>query len=117
MTRDNVREILIQLRDIIKAEREYAKQLDIKAMQNAMAQKETLIQALGPVHQLHPEDKPIAKEIQTENRRNAFLFRATLNWIQDTMQFFGRKSVPTTYGQQGNTINTAMNGRLLSGRI
>jgi flagellar biosynthesis/type III secretory pathway chaperone len=117
MTRDNVRELLTQLRDIIQAEREYAKELNIQAMQQAMAQKQTLIEALGPVTELHPEDEALAREIQQENRRNAFLFRSTLNWIQDTMQFFGRKTVPTTYGQAGNAVNSTINGRLLSGRI
>ena len=55
--------------------------------------------------------------MQRENRRNAYLFRATLNWIQETMEFFGRKTVPATYNPRGVAQNAAMHGRLLSGRI
>ncbi len=117
MTRENVRELLVQLREVIRSEREYAKKLNMQAMQEAMQLKEELIQALAPIQQLHPEDELLAREIQEENRRNAFLFRATLNWIQDTMEFFGRKTVPTTYSQSGINSNNNINGRLLSGRI
>lgn len=117
MTRDKVQELLIELRDIIIREREHAKELDLAAMAHDVEQKEALIQVLNQVDQLHPEDRKYAQEIQRENRRNAFLFKATLNWIQDTMVFFGRKTVPTTYGQTGSTRNTPINGRLLSGRI
>jgi hypothetical protein len=53
------------------------------------------------VEQLHPDDRQVAREVQQENRSNAYLFRATLNWIQDTMEFFGRKTVPVTYSQSG----------------
>ncbi|WP_028585501.1 flagellar protein FlgN [Desulfogranum mediterraneum] len=117
MTRETVRELLTQLRDTIRNEREHARQLDLQAMANDMAQKEALIQTLQVIKTLDPEEQALAREIHEENRRNAFLFRATLNWIQSTMEFFGRKTVPTTYGQTGAVSNTPVNGRLLSGRI
>lgn len=117
MTRENIRELLIQLRDIIVAEREHAKELDLQAMARDMERKESLLQILNRVETLHPDDKKYAEEIQEENRRNAYLFKATLNWIQETMEFFGRKTVPMTYGQTGSTLNNTVNGRLLSGRI
>lgn len=117
MTRKTVQELLLQLRETIRNEREHAKQLDMQAMANDMAQKEAILRTLQVVPELHPEDRALAREISEENRRNAYLFRATLNWIQDTMEFFGRKTVPSTYGQTGQTNNAAMNGRLLSGRI
>ena len=117
MNRESVRELLMQLRETIYNEREHAKQLDMQAMANDMAQKEMILQTLQVVEELHPDDEALAREISNENRRNAFLFRATLNWIQDTMEFFGRKTIHTTYGQTGTANNTAMHGRLLSGRI
>jgi hypothetical protein len=69
------------------------------------------------VDRVHPDDREYAREIQRENRRNAFLFRETLNWIQDTMVFFGKKTVPATYSQRGAVQTNIINGRLLSGRI
>ncbi|WP_448872782.1 flagellar protein FlgN [Desulfobulbus propionicus] len=117
MERETVRNLLIQLRETIKAEREHAKALDLPAMMADVRRKETLIQLLNSVSELHPEDQQYAREIQHENRRNAFLFRATLNWIQETMEFFGRKSVPVTYSPYGQSRTTAINGRLLSGIV
>lgn len=117
MAREKVQELLTQLRDTILREREHARQVDLQAMAADIQEKETLIQLLSYVGELHPDDRILAREIQTENRRNAFLFKSTLNWIQDTMEFFGRKAVPTTYGYSGKAINTNVNGRLLSGKI
>jgi len=117
MDRETVRNLLIQLRDTIRDEREHAKALDIAAMMADVKRKEALVRALNSLHTLHPDDQQFAREIQRENRRNAYLFRATLNWIQDTMEFFGRKTVPVTYSQRGLSQNTIINGRLLSGRI
>ena len=117
MDRETVRELLIQLRDTIRDEREHAKALDMEAMLADVKRKESLIRTLGAVDQLHPDDRHFALEVQRENRRNAYLFRATLNWIQETMEFFGRKTVPATYNPRGVAQNAAMHGRLLSGRI
>jgi flagellar biosynthesis/type III secretory pathway chaperone len=117
MEREAVRTLLTQLRDTIRDEREHAKALDLTAMMADIKRKEALIRALNAVHTLHPDDRKFARDVQEENRRNAYLFRATLNWIQDTMEFFGRKTVPVTYSQYGLSQNTTINGRLLSGRI
>jgi hypothetical protein len=117
MDRDTVRDLLLQLRDTIRAEREHAKALDMNAMLADIKRKESIIQALNGVGTLHPEDRHFAKEIQRENRRNAFLFRETLRWIKDTMEFFGQKTVPITYSQYGRSLNNTINGRLLSGSI
>jgi flagellar biosynthesis/type III secretory pathway chaperone len=117
MDRETVRELLLQLRDTIRDEREHAKALDLAAMIVDVKRKEAILRALNSVETLHPDDQQFAREIRQENRRNAFLFRATLNWIQDTMEFFGRKTVPVTYSQRGLSQNTTINGRLLSGQI
>ncbi len=117
MDRETVRELLLQLRDIIRAEREHAKALDLEAMMADAQRKEVIIRALNSVESLHPDDQQYAREIRQENRRNAFLFRATLHWIQDTMEFFGRKTVPITYSPYGLSKNNTVNGRLISGSI
>lgn len=117
MDREAIRSLLTQLRDTIREEREHAKTLDITAMMADIKRKEGLLRALNGITTLHPDDQQFAREVQEENRRNAYLFRATLNWIQDTMEFFGRKTVPVTYSQYGQSQNSIINGRLLSGRI
>jgi len=117
MTREAMHDLLQTLRETIIAERKHAIALDIRAMAEDTRQKEVLLQRLGEMTDLAPEDRPLAREIQRENIRNAYLFKATLNWIQSTMEFFGQKATPTTYGRYGTTINTPVNGRLLSGRV
>jgi flagellar biosynthesis/type III secretory pathway chaperone len=117
MTRESIHDYLTRLQEVILAEREYAKQLDLEAMISIQEEKEALIQVLSRVEVLHPEHRQLAKDIQAENRRNAYLFKSTLNWIQETMEFFGRKTTTSTYGRTGSSYAPQVNGRLLSGRI
>lgn len=111
------RDHLVRLRDLIIEERECAKALDLPAMSRIMAEKEDLLQILAHVQTLDPADKGIAAQIRHENRRNAYLFKATLGWIRQTMEFFGKRTVTTTYSANAGTVAANVNGRLLSGRI
>ena len=108
---------LVRLRDLIFEERECAKALDMKGMVSAMNAKEELVKVLAHVKVIDDQDKPIAKEIREENRRNAFLFKSTLGWIRQTMEFFGQKTVTATYSASAYTVASQVNGRLLSGKI
>jgi hypothetical protein len=117
MTTRKTHEYLIRLRDLIIEEREYAKALNLSAMALVMAEKEELLQILTHVQTLDPADKGITKQIRHENRRNAYLFKATLGWIRETMNFFGKQTVPSTYSANAGTVSACVNGRLLSGRI
>jgi len=108
---------LVRLRDIIVQERECAKALDMPGMVNAMQSKEEIVKVLAHVKLIDERDKPIAAQIRSENRRNAFLFKSTLDWIRQTMELFGQKTVTSTYSAHGYTVASQVNGRLLSGRI
>ncbi|MGB3212410.1 MAG: flagellar protein FlgN [Desulforhopalus sp.] len=110
-------EYLIRLRDIIFEERECAKTLDMNGMIAAMNAKEELVKVLAHVKVIDAEDRPIATEIREENRRNAFLFKSTLGWIRQTMEFFGQKTVTSTYSASAYTVSSQVHGRLLSGKI
>ncbi|OQX20598.1 MAG: hypothetical protein BWK76_00855 [Desulfobulbaceae bacterium A2] len=117
MDRDKVRELLLRLREVILSEREHAKKLELDKMAEDTALKEAMLQTLSTVSVMDPVNRPIADEVRRENRRNAFLFKATLKWIQETMEFFGRRTVPATYGHAGCIMAAPINGRLLSGKI
>lgn len=108
---------LIRLRDIILQERECAKSLDLEGMAVAMQEKEELIQVLAHVQKLDEDDKPIAAQIRHENRRNAYLFKSTLGWIREVMEFFGKRTVTSTYSAKAHTVSSQINGRLLSGKV
>ncbi len=108
---------LVRLRDIIFEERDCAKALDMKGMISAMNAKEEIVQVLAHVKVIDEQDKPIAIQIREENRRNAFLFKSTLGWIRQTMEFFGQKTVTSTYSASAYRVVSQVNGRLLSGKI
>ncbi len=111
------RDYLLRLREVIVRERECAKRLDIKGLTATVLEKEQLLELLGHISEIDAADKDIAAEICNENKRNAYLFHSTLGWIRDTMQFFGKHTVTSTYSPQGNEIASTVNGRLLSGRV
>ena len=108
---------LIRLRDIIIQERECAVRLDMSAMAAFTAEKERLFQELAHIRVIDERDKPLAAEIRHQNRRNAFLFKSALGWIRDTMEFFGRKTVTSTYSSSAYQVTAQVNGRLLSGKV
>lgn len=110
-------EYLVKLRDIIFQERECAKALDMEGMIAAMTTKEELVNVLAHVKVIDVQDEPIARQIREENRRNAFLFKSTLGWIRQTMEFFGQKTVTSTYSATAYSVASQVNGRLLSGKI
>lgn len=108
---------LVRLRDLILLERERAKALDMEGMIRAMRAKEEIVAVLAHVKVIDPADRALAAQIRAENRRNAFLFKSALDWIRETMEFFGHKTVASTYSAYGNTVASQVNGRLLSGRV
>jgi len=82
-----------------------------------MNAKEELVKVLAHVEMIDEQDRPIAGQIKEENRRNAFLFKSTLGWIRQTMEFFGQRTVTSTYSSSAYSVASQVNGRLLSGKI
>jgi hypothetical protein len=110
-------EYLVRLRDLILQERECAKALDMKGMTEAVRAKEEVLGVLSHLKIVDDDDRALAAQIRAENRRNAFLFKSTLDWIRGTMEFFGQKTVSSTYSPYGSKVSSQVNGRLLSGRV
>ena len=108
---------LVRLRDIILQERQYAKNLEISKLQETVKEKEDLLNYFVHVKDINPEDREIAAQIRLENRRNAYLYRSALGWIRETMEFFGKRSVTSTYAADAGTVPAQVNGRLLSGKV
>lgn len=117
MNTSTTHDYLVRLRDIIIQEREYAKKLDLDGMLAATNEKEQLLQVLTHVQVIDEHDRPLAAEIRHENRRNAFLFKSALGWIRETMEFFGRRTVTSTYSSSASQVTAQVNGRLLSGKV
>ncbi len=118
MTASTTHESLVRLRDVILEERECTKMLDMETLATIMEEKEELIKVLAHSNnQLNETDKEIAADIRYQNRRNAYLFKATLGWIRETMEFFGKRNVASGYSANGGVTNASVNGRLLSGQV
>jgi len=108
---------LVRLLELILEERECAKALNMEGLNAAMEAKEQVMKVLAHIKSIDDVDKPLAARIRNENRRNAFLFKSTLGWIRNTMEFFGKRTAPATYSPQGGTVSSRVSGRLLSGRV
>jgi len=117
MSHTAIRDKLHLLHKLLLQEREHAKCLTVDEMLVVSRQKQELIESLGSVDELGPEDRALAERIRHENRRNAYLLWSTLSWIRESMEFFGKKVSPCVYNAGGNTLNKSCNGRLLSGKI
>ena len=112
-----IHEKLQSLHDVIITERECAKALDLDALQEVTLRKEELLEQLDLEGELGVEERKLADTIRFENRRNAYLLWTALNWIRESMEFFGRKSVPDSYGHNGNLVLNKSGGHMLSGRV
>ncbi|MFT5698006.1 MAG: flagellar biosynthesis/type III secretory pathway chaperone [Desulforhopalus sp.] len=117
MSTKTTHDYLVQMHELILQERECAINLNIDGMAEAVRAKGELMKILAHIQNVDESDKEITKQIRYENRRNAFLFKSTLGWIRNTMEFFGQRTVTSTYGAQANTVTSQVNGRLLSGRV
>ncbi len=115
--KNSVRDSLQELLDVIIEEREHAIALDIEAMQDATMRKSVLLDRLDIDVELGDADRELAEKIRFENRRNAYLLWSALNWIRESMEFFGRKTVPDSYTPNGSMVAAIKGGRLLSGRV
>lgn len=117
MNAGTTHDYLVRLLDTILIERECARKLDIEGMTAATGEKEQLLQALAHIKVIEDSDRPLAQRIRHENRRNAFLFKSALGWIRETMEFFGKKTVTSTYSSSAYQVAAQVNGRLISGKV
>jgi hypothetical protein len=119
MSDSTLQQQLIDLMEVILQEREYAKALDMENLTRIGETKNRLLAVLATIGE-RPQDEEtrrLAATVKEENRRNAYLFYMTLQWVRNLMTFYGQRTVPGTYGARGNDVRQQNGGRLLSGRI
>lgn len=117
---DSLTEQMQQLLQVLQEERRQAKALNMEALDELNSRKETLVQGLRdmPAEALQDEQqRQLAQQIRQENRRNAYLYWSSLQWIRESMQFFGRQGPVTGYSTDGRTVRHNNGVNLLSGRI
>ncbi|MDY0212103.1 MAG: hypothetical protein RBR06_03790 [Desulfuromonadaceae bacterium] len=110
---------LNELYALVVRERECARDLRLDELEEIVRDKGTLLQQLQGFEgiSLTAPQKELADKIRFENRCNAYLLWSALNWVRESMAFFGRKSAPDSYDTSGTAVNGASGGHLLSGRI
>lgn len=121
MAHSDIKLRLETLLELLQQEREMAKALDMPGLQSVTAAKERLLVELQQQPQLQAEEVEglefLLKQIDQENRRNAFLLWSGLNWVRDLMGFFGKAAMPQVYGDNGQSRTLSQGGRLLSGKV
>lgn len=117
MTVEQVQDKLTDLLDLLKQERRAAVELDMQELERVMACKQQLLSGFDP----QPSDaqglEELVREVDSENRRNAYLIWSGLGWVRQMMGFFGRSTAQTTYGLKGEAQASQVEGRLLSGKV
>lgn len=117
MANPEVKARLERLLELLQEERRHTLALDMPSLQEATAEKDALVDGL----RLQPEDaqglEGLLRQIDEENRRNAFLLWTGLRWVRDLMSFFGKAEMPEIYGGAGQSRALTRGGRLLSGKV
>lgn len=117
MTAPTRHEQLQELHAVILRERECARNLKLDALAAASQEKAELLQGLETTDEFGGEERELAAVIRNENRRNAFLFWSTLNWIRESMEFIDQRSTSSSYDPAGRSRRHGSGGRLLSGKV
>ena len=102
---------------LLQQEREAAISLDMVSLQEIIVAKEDLLADFNPQMEDVSGLEELLKQIDHENRRNAFLHWTGLNWVRDLMGFFGKAAMPQVYGGCGKSRSLNESGRLLSGKV
>ncbi len=105
------------LLDLLQQEREAAMSLDMEGLQEIVVSKEDLLMDFNPQAEDISGLEDLVKQVDHENRRNAFLLWTGLSWVRDLMGFFGKASMPQVYGGGGQSRSLNQPGRLLSGKV
>jgi len=117
MADSSVKITLETLLDLLQQEREAAMSLDMERLQEIVVEKEGLLISFDPQFEEIAGLEDLIKQVDHENRRNAFLLWTGLNWVRDLMGFFGKASMPQVYGGSGQSQSLNQSGRLLSGKV
>ncbi len=106
-----------QLHQLLLDERERAKRLDIEGLQQVVARKEALLAELKPEAEEAAGMEDLLRQIDHENRRNAYLLLSGLAWVRETMRFFGQATAAQIYGCAGQSVKSRQEGHLLMGKV
>lgn len=108
---------LDELRRVLVEERACIRDLKMDRLTELLAEKKNLMSVLEKQSGTPPHLMEAARTVRSENRRNAYLLKSSLNWIRDLMEMFGRSQEPSAYGRNGDQVVLRTGGGLLSGKV
>ncbi|TYP00181.1 hypothetical protein EDC39_101342 [Geothermobacter ehrlichii] len=113
------REKMEQLHGLILEERQCAIDLDTDELVRLAEAKNRLLAELRELDlgSQDPEEQALAETIREENRRNAYLFWSSLNWVRDMLNFYSRQMTEPAYNPAGQRVEITGGGKLLSGKV
>lgn len=117
MTVERVQEKLDALLELLQQERRAAISLDMHELERVVTCKKQLLEGFDPQPAEAEGFEDLLKQIDNENRRNAYLTWAGLGWVRETMRFFGQSTTPKTYGGSGQSVKFEQEGHLLTGKV
>lgn len=117
MTVEQVQDKLTDLLDLLKQERKAAIELNMQELERVVACKQQLLSGFDPQPAEAEGLDDLIREVDSENRRNAYLIWSGLGWVREMMGFFGRSTAQATYGLKGQPQTSQAEGRLLSGKV
>ncbi len=105
------------LKDLIQRERDYARNLKIAELMSLQEEKGSILSEFKSISGCCPNElKELAAHLRDENRRNARLLWATLNFLRQSMSNCCRQLTPVMYGRRGNRMQNIPLGVLHAGR-
>jgi len=107
-------EMLLQL---LREERQAAITLNMERLQQITQSKRVLLEEFSTLPTETAGMEELLKQIDHENRRNAYLLLTSLAWVRETMRFFGQSTAAQTYGGIGQSVKSRQEGHLLSGKV
>lgn len=117
MAHPEIRQKLETMLVLLKQERELTKAFRIEELQAVVAEKEALLENFKP----QPEDveglEYLLKQVDDENRRNAYLLWSGLGVVRELMGFFHQSICSSVYNPMGQKQDIPQGGRLLSGKV
>ncbi|MCF6178522.1 MAG: flagellar protein FlgN [Geopsychrobacter sp.] len=106
-----------KLHQLLLEERQAAISLDMERLQRTTQAKQALLEVLGALPPETSGFEGLLKQIDDENRRNAYLILTSLSWVRETMCFFGQSTTAQAYGGVGQSVKSRQEGHLLTGKV
>ena len=106
-----------ELLQLLLEERKCAQELRMADLMEIQERKQELLRILDGCREFSDGLRETARRIRFENRRNAYLLHAGLNWVREMMSTIGKSRKVPLYGRSGQQVTGGSAGALLTGEV